>query len=185
MDTSLCYHGDGEGCPVPAPRGSDACLSHGLRPTIPSGWNLKIRCWELRQDTRSLRSQKHSCGGLPRSQEEQRKFQTTRAEMKKTKLSRFSKGDKEPQPQNLMLAVRSRSSWCSEKGRKWWGLLLNSSTGVQRCFQKTLSWVQNIKWKPGWGSPVDEASKNISSLLSLGKIIIMDNHNRLWRCWNF
>nr|KAF6473600.1 cilia and flagella associated protein 298 [Rousettus aegyptiacus] len=26
----LCYHGDGEGCLGPAPRGSDDCLSHGL-----------------------------------------------------------------------------------------------------------------------------------------------------------
>ena len=64
------------------------------------------------------RSQKHNCGGPPRSQGAQRSFQTKWAEMKKknTKqtqkklLSRFSKRDKELPPENLLLAVRGRNN---------------------------------------------------------------------------
>ncbi|KAM4887565.1 cilia- and flagella-associated protein 298 isoform 2-T2 [Thomomys bottae] len=54
---------------------------------------------------------RHSCGGRPKSSEEQRNFQIMWGKTRKPKsLSRFSKGVKEHRPESPLLAARSKSS---------------------------------------------------------------------------
>lgn len=64
-----------------------------------------------RQRLKSFRSRRHSCGGLPRSCEEQRSFLTMWGKMRKPKsLSRFSREGRVHPPGSRSSAVRSTSS---------------------------------------------------------------------------